>query len=147
MSPTVRRRLRGFLGTMLTWGVAGSITGALMGAGISLGILWPRGLAPHFGELVAGIGFATGIVGVMAGFAFALIVTLSERRHTLAELKRWRMATWGALAAGVTGLLISRNPAFAVVCGVVGSGAATFSLAMAKRALGRAPAGPELLTS
>jgi hypothetical protein len=147
MSPTVRRRLRGLLGTMLTWGVAGSLTGALMGAGISLGILWPRGLALHFVELVTGVGIATGIVGIMAGFAFALLVTLSERRHTLAELKGWRMATWGALAAGATGLLVSRNPAFALVCGAVGSGAATFSLAMAKRALVRAPVAPELLTS
>lgn len=146
MSPTIRRRLRGFLGTMLTWGVAGTVTGAMMGAGISLGILLPRGVAPHFTELVTGIGIASGIVGAMAGFAFALIVTLSERRHTLAELKRWRIATWGALAAGATGLLISRNPGFALVCGAVGSGAATFSLAMAKRALAHPSASPELLT-
>lgn len=145
MSPTFRRRLRGIVGTTLTWSAAGAMTGAVIGAGISLRILWPRGVAMHFTELVTQLAFASGLVGGMAGLAFALLVTLSERRHTLAELKGWRIGTWGAIAAGATALLVTQQPVFAAVCAGFGYGAASFSLAMAKRALVSAPASRDLL--
>lgn len=135
MSPLLRRRLRGFAGTMLTWAAGGALFGVLAAGALSLAVLLPRGYAEHVGDLTLGLGIAGGIAGAISGAGFALLLLCSERRRTFAELRSWRVGACGAAASAAMGWLISRDPGFALVCSTIGLGAATSSLAIARRAL------------
>jgi hypothetical protein len=78
------RRLRGIIGTGLTWalgwagifGVAGAIFGAYS---------------------VPRLALVGGFTGLIAGGAFAVILSITERRTTLEDLSLWRVALWGGL--------------------------------------------------
>ncbi len=145
MSGLIRRRLRGIAGTMLTWSVGGGLAGMLLGAGISILVLLPRDDVPmQFAELVFGVGLAGALAGAVSGLGFALILAVAERRRRFEELRAWRVGACGAAAALAMGWLISRNPAFAAVCGTMGFGAAVTSLTVARRALVSVPA-PDML--
>ena len=77
--------------------------------------------------------------------AFAVALTIAERRHTLEDLLPWRVALWG----GIGGVLVFLPtlpmvfsygvPLFAIlgslaVDGLMGAGFATGSVVLAKRA-------------
>ena len=124
------RRVRGIVGTAFTWAIGWTGLGALIGAlaGFDLSYLLRMALN-------------NSVSGFMAGASFAVILSLAEGRHTLADLSLRRVALWGA----VGGLLLSFIPlAFGVpvpyllgplVINVgIGAGMATGSVALAKRA-------------
>ena len=78
------RRLRGVIGTGLTWAIGwagfSAVVGAIFGA-----YSVPR---------LALVGAFTGLI---AGGAFAVILSITERRRRLEDLSLWRMALWGGL--------------------------------------------------
>lgn len=41
--------------------------------------------------------FVGGFMGLVVGGAFAVILSITERRHRLEDLSLWRTALWGAL--------------------------------------------------
>ena len=132
------RRLRGIAGTMLTWSVGGALAGAVVAGGISLAVLVPHGVAGESGRLMLGLGVAGAIAGAVSGLGFALLLLASARRRPFGELRLSRMGGLGAVAGAGMGLLISRDPTFAAVCGAIGFGAAATSLHLARRAAGPA---------
>lgn len=94
------RKLRGILGTGITWalgwgalfGVMGVVVGAPLGAAVNAV-------------------FGGGFLGACAGVSFAAILSIAERRRTLEELSLRRVAIWGGL--GGMALLLAASP-FAV---------------------------------
>ena len=138
------RRLRGLVGTALTWGGIGALIGIpafviVMRPWPLSAIRWER-FATLFGkwEVVA---FAWGAAG---GLAFALAFIALERSRRLSQLSLTRVAVWGALAgAALPAILVGRglagpNPAYygaIIVAGGLGGAIwARMSLALARRA-------------
>ena len=126
----ILRRIRGIIGTGLTWAAAWIGLGAGLGAlaGFPLGSLFRLALSNSVG-------------GFIAGASFALILSLAERKRTLEDLSLKRVAMWGA----VGGLVVTSIPlAFGaplaflmgplVINGGIGAALASGSVAMAKRA-------------
>jgi hypothetical protein len=84
------RRLRGVIGTGLTW--------ALGWAGFFgvLGVIFGAYSVPR-------LALVGGFMGFIAGSAFGVILSITERRHRLEDLSLWRTALWG----GLGGLLVA----------------------------------------
>ena len=127
------RRLRGIIGTGLTWAVgwAGTVVGVYLLFGGSLQFI---GMAAFIGSTW----------GFIAGVGFAVILSIVERRHILADLSLWRVALWGGIGGTllflVTVLILSLvgSPQGGVLIWVVmnilvGAGFASGSVALAKR--------------
>jgi len=134
------RKLRGILGTGLTWAAG---WGALFGG------MWAA-LGSPFGavlEAVAGGAF----LGAFAGGSFAVILSIAERRRTLGELSLRRVALWGGIGGMTLILLLSPLALFRLleaglpisamlqfliplgISGALGAGFASGSVALAKR--------------
>ena len=104
------RRLRGLIGTTLTWGVLGAIVGfpvylslALMGPWHVSAIRWERELT----KLAAWEGMSF-LWGLACGLAFALALLAVERRQRQ-QLAPTRVAAWGALAGGLFPLAVTAH--------------------------------------
>jgi len=119
------RRLRGIIGTGLTWAVgwAGifSVLGVIFGAGS-----------------VPGVAVVFGFTGLVAGSAFAVILSIAERRHRLEDLSLWRTALWGGLggilvAAAFSGSWVNFW-SFAATMAVSAAASSAGTVAVAKRA-------------
>ena len=125
------RKLRGVLGTAVTWGASWFGVGAV---GWALG-LFPEGLA--FAIPTAGV-LAT--VGAIAGAAFATALTLIEDRKTLGDLTIPRISGWGAVGGILIGIpmAIGMTPigvvAMCSFLATLGAGSAAGSLALARLA-------------
>ena len=128
------RRLRGIIGTGLTWAIGWPIVN--LGFGILIG-LPPRFLGP--------IAISSLFSGFLAGATFAVILSIVERRHTLEDLSLKRTALWGGIggillrAAVLPFVLPLGVPAYSlllpfVVDGLTGAGFASGSVALARRA-------------
>jgi len=123
------RRIRGAIGTGLTWAAAWGVAGMV-----------PRWLFGFNTDVPFPIVF--GALGFMAGIAFSVVLMLFEGRRNFDQMTLPRFATWG----GLSGLLLSAvfarlaslgasdvfviAPTFVVACAACASG----SLALAKRA-------------
>jgi hypothetical protein len=84
------RRLRGILGTGLTW--------AFGWAGVSVVLSMLGGLPlQYFGQVVLSGLFR----GFIAGGAFAVIFSIAERRHALEDLSLKRVAVWGGIGGSL----------------------------------------------
>lgn len=129
------RRIRGIIGTGLTWAAAWIGLGAGIGA-----------LAGYPLTYLVRIALSNSVGGFIAGSAFAVILSIAERKRTLADLSLKRVALWGA--AG--GLLVTSIPlAFGapvafllgplVINGGIGAGLATGSVFLARRDDSRRP--------
>lgn len=128
------RRLRGIIGTGLTWafGWAGVTVALNLIGGVPL---------QFFGDMaISGL-----IRGFIAGGAFAVILSVAERRHTLEDLSLRRVAVWGGIGGGflflaVMPVLLSMGFPVRGVLGplvvntLVGAGFASGSVALARRA-------------
>jgi hypothetical protein len=127
------RRVRGVLGTAVTWSLAWVGLGAGFGAlaGLPLSFLLRMALN-------------SSVAGFVAGASFAVILSVAERNNSLEDLSLRRVALWGAGG----GLLLSLIPmAFGVpvpyllgplvINGGIGAGMATGSVVLARRAAGR----------
>jgi len=128
------RRLRGIFGTGLTW--------AFGWAGVTLALNLLGGVPFHFIGQIALSGLARGFI---AGGAFAVILSVAERRHTLEDLSLRRVALWGGIGGGIlylglVPLMLSMGfpiGGFLVplaLNSVIGAGFASGSVALARRA-------------
>lgn len=128
------RRIRGAIGTGLTWAVGWAPVGALVGSVAAL-----LGGASWAGVVGAALVYATS--GFVVGVAFSGLLGLVEGRRRFDQMSLGRFATWGALG----GLLISPYTVFdgmaVSVTTVIGVGVVTLlsaasaaaSLALARR--------------
>jgi len=134
---TALRRLRGLLGTGLTWGVGWAVVGA---------VIWTvtRVLDPGSidqGEGILPISGILGTVGFVSGIAFGVLLSLSESRKRILELSLARAAVWGIAGAAVFPLLTGRYDQVFVMC-PIGALFASGSVALARRAERRELAQP-----
>ena len=122
------RRLRGFVGTALTWAAGFAVFGALIG--VTQGA-WDQILALIPSN--AGVGFFFGSV-------FAVVLSITERHRRIEDLSIPRMGLWGALAASLVvggiqlGFLGSLHWETLLILAVFSGGLSSGSLALAKRA-------------
>lgn len=129
------RRLRGIIGTGVIWAVGWA--GGLVAWHIIGG--WPL-------EFIGQTVFTGLVLGFVAGGSFASVLSIAERRHTLADLSLWRAALWGGIGGT---LLIIVAVSIAALVGasigggvlgglawffLLGAGCASGSVALAKRA-------------
>jgi hypothetical protein len=123
------RRLRGLVGTGLTWAVGWAAIA--MAIGLVVGWLDPDSIDPGEGPLR--IGSILGLVGFVSGVGFGLVLAVAERRRQLADLSVIRAALWGALGAAALPLLTSmENSTLLNVC-PLGALFGAASVALARR--------------
>lgn len=105
------RRVRGAVGTGLTWAVAWALVGVLTGIASTLlpGLPWDSFFRIFDAPLPA-----LAIPGFLGGLLFAVVLGVAERRRRFDELSLARFAAWGALG----GLLLSLVPAALVAAGL-----------------------------
>ena len=145
------RRIRGALGTALTWG-AGWFIG---GAGL-YGLFALLGVGPSGMEAVLQAAVNLGILGSVAGLGFASFVRLRYAGRGLTGIStRWFGLSGGAAAAGlvlgtvVVGRFLTGVPSLdwitlavsGVVAAALGGATATASIVAAKSAAGALPEG------
>ena len=102
----VRRRVRGLLGTALTWGTVGALIGGSMFLVRYLprplsAIDWDRALV-LMGAFVGG----GALWGSVCGLAFGVAVWSLGRRSSFQQMSVRRFTLWGAVAGSVFPLLI-----------------------------------------
>jgi hypothetical protein len=132
------RRIRGAIGTGLTWAVAWGGVGTI----VMLGFLLRTGSRPD-----APFPLVFGVFGFVAGVIFSGVLGLVEGRRRFDQMSLPRFAAWGAAggfllaAAFVLAVSLTGDPAFLwnlVVVGplfaVAAAGSAAGSLALARRA-------------
>jgi hypothetical protein len=132
------RRIRGAIGTGLTWAVAWGGAGTI----VMLGFLLRTGSRPD-----APFPLVFGVFGFVAGVIFSGVLGLVEGRRRFDQMSLPRFAAWGAAggfllaAAFVLAVSLTGDPAFLwnlVVVGplfaVAAAGSAAGSLALARRA-------------
>ena len=93
-------RVRGVLGIAALWGGVGSVVGSMLGVLAGL-----TGVAP-LGEAILSGAVGMGSLGAMLGTAFAGVLTLAEKRRTLADLTPGRAAAWGGIAGAAIPVVI-----------------------------------------
>lgn len=124
-------RIRGILGTGLTWAVT------WMGAGVAL---WMGFLAAGFPVELAEFVVLFSVTGLVGGVAFAGVLSVAERRRRLGQLSLRRFAAWGGLAGLGVALAVvglgawTTGLVFTGVLTTLGAGSAAGSLALARRA-------------
>ena len=122
------RKLRGILGTGLTWGAAwAAFFGAL---GLVISVVDPASIDPGEAPLMLAV-FGGGF-GLIAGTAFGLLLSFAEGRRRLIELTPGRAAIWGALAAATIPLLKSNIDQVILFC-PIGAAVAAATVAIARR--------------
>lgn len=146
---TVLRRLRGVFGSALlwatTWGIAGGLGYAVAGTKWTLEGGRPLSISAVVPYIATGVLFLA-LYGALSGAAFAVVLTLVERRRTIHNLSIRRIATWGALG-GITVLLLNLLAVYLIegrvpsdtlpvllIMSLLGAGCAAGSLALARRA-------------
>jgi hypothetical protein len=142
------RRIRGIVGTALTWATAWGVVGAVWGGILSLvGDFPPE--ASEAGMILVGVLFL-GVYGFLAGVAFSLVVLAAEKRRTVQQLTLRRVAAWGGLGATLMfAVPVALSTPSVLVKGItlvatalLGAGSAAASLAVARRGLVGGP--PEM---
>jgi hypothetical protein len=130
------RRLRGIIGTGLTWAIGWT--------GVKVGLFGLYGLSGFPLRFLFPIALSGLVQGFIAGGAFAVVLSIAERRHTLEDLSLRRVALWGGVG-GVLVLLPTLPMVFSygvplipilgslAVDGLMGAGFATGSVALARR--------------
>jgi hypothetical protein len=104
------RRVRGAIGLGAAWSLPWAATYAAIGVVYHFFVPWRPPLPETLLSWVA-VGVSAGaILGFTTGVIFSGILALAERRGTIATLKPWRVALWGA-AAGV-GMALVRASVF-----------------------------------
>jgi hypothetical protein len=124
------KRIRGIIGTGVTWALAwvglGAVVGALVGYPVSF---------------LFRIALSNSVSGFLAGAAFAGILSVAERKRTLESLSLKRVALWGAIGGGLLSFIpMAYGVPLAYLLGPlvinagIGAGMAAGSVAMARRA-------------
>ena len=118
------RRLRGIIGTGLTWSV---VWGGLFTVAGLVGV----------GNFVTGLAMTGAFLGLVGGSAFAVILSIAERRHSLADLSLWRVSLWGALGGALMALVFGGGNLFldfVAFMAFAGAASSAGTVAVAKRA-------------
>ena len=124
------RRLRGVLGTGLTWGVLWAVIG--LAVGLIVGVVDPDSIDP--GEEPPIIAAFVGIGGFISGVTFGTILSIAERgRKSILDLSLSRAALWGILGAAAVPLLAGKIDQLIITC-PLGAVFAMGSVAIARRA-------------
>ena len=97
MSSTILRRSRGVLVTAVSWALLWLPVGLL---DVLIEGAPPECLYCPSNWLVLFLGIWS-LTGAVSGAAFAVVLMIAERRHSLAELSMLRIASWGAIGAAV----------------------------------------------
>ena len=130
------RRLRGIIGTGLTWAVGWTV--------INTGLVLLAGLPLRFFGAIA---LSNLVSGFLAGGTFAVILSIAERRRSLEDLSLKRAAQWGGIG-GIflrlaalplilpVGLPLPSILMPLVIDSLTGAGLASGSVALARRAEG-----------
>ncbi|HSR42204.1 MAG TPA: hypothetical protein VLL48_08535 [Longimicrobiales bacterium] len=141
MVRTLLRRLRGGLGNAVVWGASW-----FAGAFAVFTVMAPDGIGPFFSywEVVPGIAAGFGVLGVLAGGAFSVLLS-SVGAGRLGELRAGRWALAGGVVAGLTIVGLGLVPGlgsllyFPVITvglsGVLGAGTAFGTVKLAQRPL------------
>ena len=100
------RRLRGMLGTAVTWGAAWAAVGGAIVTAVALFDTNPgiESLIERLGlAMIAGIAWAIrfGIAGAVVGGVFSSVIRLSYRGRRLADISPLRFGMLGAVVGGV----------------------------------------------
>jgi len=103
-------RIRGVLGTALTW----AIVWLLVGLGVVLFLGEPNCLYCNPNWRLYFVLFWT-LWGAISGAGFAIVLMIAERRHTFADLTVARTTMWGAVGAAAV-------PGVAMIWDVVANG-------------------------
>jgi len=123
------KRIRGIIGTGVTWALAwvglGAVVGALVGYPVSF---------------LFRIALSNSVSGFIAAAAEAAIIAVAERKHTLDDLSLKRVAVWGAIGGGLLsfvpmayGVPLAYLLGPLVINGGIGAGMAAGSVAIARR--------------
>ena len=135
------KRLRGVLGTAVTWG---TVWGAIFAALVM--VIWlvdPGSIDP--GEKPYWIAAMGAFYGLVTGTVFGVLLSLTEGGKSIRDLSLGRVALWGALAAAVYPLLTPVDNSMLMMLCPIGAVLAVGSVAAAKRAeLSAAPEQPVL---
>ncbi len=107
---SVLRRLRGLVGTALTWGGIGVIAGVVAFVAVYRPWPLPAEYLPRALQLFAKWELASFVWGVASGLSFGLVVLALERTSRWPQLSRARITAWGALAGGLFPALLSIRP-------------------------------------
>lgn len=126
----ILRRIRGVVGTGLTWAATWVGLGAGIGALAGLNL-----------QFILQIALGNSVSGFLAGGAFAVILSVAERNHSLEELSLKRVGLWGAVGAAALSLLplaygvpVGYLLGPILINGAIGAGMAAGSVALARRA-------------
>ena len=99
------RRVRAALGIGVAWSLPWAAASALARAAIIYFLVpLPPDLSRVRMALVAVLtnGISGAVVGFVTGSAFAIILSVAERKRTLSRLSARRFSLWGAVAGGTT---------------------------------------------
>jgi len=126
---TLLRKLRGTVGTGLTWATLwAAITASL---GMLIAFVDPDSIDAGEGPLVAGA--IVGLQGFVAGIGFSILLGLIEMRKTVRDLSLIRVALWGLLASSALPLLTGMPTGMMWLVGILGAGSASATVAIARR--------------
>ncbi len=141
---SLMRRVRGLVGTALTWGGMGLVAGVAVFIGVYRP--WPltADMFPRAIQLFLKWEAASFVWGVASGLSFGLVVLGLERTRRWSQLSRARITAWGAVAGGLFPTLLSIRPImagssvtyFGLIIGasaLAGAAWARASFAMARR--------------
>lgn len=105
------KRVRGAVGTGLTWAVGWGVGGLMIGVASLLlpGLPWDA-----FFEVFDAPLPALAVPGFFAGMFFSLVLSVAARRRRLDELSLAQVARWGALG----GVLLTAFPFVLVIVGL-----------------------------
>ncbi len=139
---SLRRRLRGVIGTALFWSVIWLPIGAIL---LSWPVRQPTDVV-YTSSLVDLVFFP--VFGFLSGSFFSLLVSWTERNRSLDDLSLARVAAWGAIGCVIIPLLFviidfrrsmdfrydwTFALAFLGVCAGLGALCAALTLALARR--------------
>ena len=132
----IRRRLRGILRTTIAacipWTLLGLLVGVVFQDGRAQDVYMVLGRpVPGFAALCVIVGVLLGIVN---GLTFSALVMTTERGKSVDDLRGGRVATWGAVAAGVPLGLLFQSVLLGCMGGATGAAGALAALWIARRA-------------
>jgi uncharacterized membrane protein YjfL (UPF0719 family) len=131
------RRIRGVLGTALTWAAAWS------------GLAFVLSLVGFFGtpgsvQFYAVLAAFGAVVGFVGGTIFSVVLRIAERHRSFDDMSLPRFAGWGAVGGVLLAMLwvtgagppptLGEILSTGVIMGLMGAGSAGGSLALARRA-------------
>lgn len=123
------RKLRGLMGIGLTWGTLWALITATVG--LVIGVTVPGSIDPGENPIV--MGAIVGLIGLVSGVGFGIILSFAEGRKTILELSLSRAAMWGILGAAALPLLTGmENKLLFIVC-PLGAVFASVSVAIARK--------------